>query len=161
MFLFLRKWILGKPLMKDWVLELEPYKQSTLVSVLRGSDSNNGNDIDTKAITKMLRYLIVNDVKNKSTYMNNKVLMQQKTIDTLVNNFPNNRHWVEHVLSAAFHIKDKHPDNYVREYWAKVLYTCNNRNKKWLKNEKKRIELEKYIKRVIDKYTEIYMVKGI
>ena len=81
---------------------------------------------------------------------------REATYIACVEEYPENKHWTEHVLTAAFHIKENHPDPYIREYWGSILSVCNSRIKNWKKQEKKRKELEEYIERVTSKYIDIY-----
>jgi len=141
---------------QDWVTKLNLKEQSSLISVLRGSDSNNGTCTESKNITKMLRFIISKDAGKKSSYMSDYVVRQSKVIGFLFKSYKDNKHWVDHVISAAFHIKRNHPDSYVREYWGNVAITASNRISSWEKKESKRITHELYIKSIVDKYTDIY-----
>ena len=125
--------------MQDWVTKLSLKEQSSLISVLRGNDSNNGTCTESKNITKMLRYIISKDAGKKSSYMSNYVVRQSKVIGFLFKSYKDNKHWVEHVVSAAFHIKRNHPDNYVREYWGNIAVTTSSRINSWKEKEAKRI----------------------
>lgn len=143
-------------LLQDWVCELDLVTQSSLVSVLRGTDLDNGNCKESKNITRMLRYIIVVDAKKKKSYTSDYVVHQSKVVGFLVKSFPNNSHWVEHILGVAFHIRKHHPDRYVCEYWGSVFNTCNGRINSWKIKERKRIEHEAYVDRVYKKYIDIY-----
>jgi hypothetical protein len=152
----LRNYLTKKVILQDWVCDLDLVVQSSLISVIRGTDMNNGMCDESKNITKMLRYIIVNDAKKKNSYMSDYVINQSKVIGFLVKSYPDNKHWVDHVVGVAFHIKRNHPDKYVCEYWGNVAHIYNNRIKNWKAKEKKRIEKEQYIKRVYEKYLDIY-----
>jgi len=150
-----------EPLLQDWVLDLPGKYQASLVASLRGNDNYNGSCKECKDVTKMLRYLIVNNIGKKNSYMSNHVMHMHKVIDYLIKMYPTNKHWVEHVLSAGYQVSRNHPNSYVRSYWGGIVAASNTRIDKWKKKEKQRIETEKYINRVIAKYTDIYYNRSI
>jgi len=104
----------------------------------------------------MLRYIIVIDAGKKTSYMSNYVVHQSKVIGFLVKIYPHNKHWVTHIIGAAFQIKKNHPDKYIAEYWGNIAHTSDSRIRNWKDKEYKRIKHEKYVKGIIDKYIDIY-----
>ena len=145
-------------LLKDWTGKLDLRWVSTLLSTLRGCDGCNSN---SKKVTRMLRYLITNEVGKKSSYMSDQVHSTRYTVDVLLKEYITNQHWVEHVLSAAYVIYNNHPDPYVRAYWLTTSKVANTGIRKLVKAEtarKARVELQN---RIISKYYEIYMFRGI
>lgn len=148
-------------LLQDWVLDIDLIAQSSLTAILRGNDGKNGNCDESKKITKMLRYIIVNDVGKKNSYMSSYVVPSSKVIGFLVKTYPNNKHWVEHVLSAAYHIKKFHPNRYTAMFWGDVLYQSTNRINSWKDKEAKRVEEERYVNRIYSKYLHIYTKRYI
>lgn len=138
---------------QDWVLDLTQTEQSTLASTLRGTDKDNGTCQKSKEITRMLRFLISNPVKAKG-YMSDKVLKVYTVNSFLKDELRTNRHWVEHIIYAGFIISKRHPNPYVRSFWGTVAGKANG-ELKILRKE------EKYIKRVYEKYMDIYTKRGI
>jgi len=164
MFKFIKKLFSKEKILvvqQDWVTKLSLLHQSSLMSILRGTDIENGTLQEAKDITKMLRYVIANDAGKKRSYMSNYVIPRNEVIKYLFKVYPNNRHWVEHVIGASYIVHQQHPDNYVRDYWGSIAKTLNYKVRGFKKKEKKRLEKELYIKSIIDKYTDIYMVRGI
>ena len=145
-------------LTKKWVRGLDLKDQSTLVTILRGDDSYNGGNIKSKNITKMLRYLVVNNIGKKNSYMSDAVMTSGYIMTHLLKSREYNMHWVEHVIAAAFVIKNKHPNNYTGAFWGHIADGYIYRVKAYKKKQEK-IEAER--KRIIDKYIDIYTNRDI
>lgn len=138
------------------MLELDPKTQSTLIASLRGNDKDNGCCSDSKKITKMLRYIIVNNVGKRKSYMSNYVYRTDIAVKIILTDYLNNKHWVSHTLAAGFMISKYHSDNYIRVYWNSVVNICNAKITKINKVEKQRLDKLVYVNNVIEKYTDIY-----
>lgn len=145
-------------LFQDWVVLLPCLtKQSSLISAIRGTDIKNGECEESKKITRMLRYIIVYDVKKKNKhYMSSIVLQQNKVIKFLIKIYPYNKHWVEHICGAAFIIKQYHPNKYIAEYWGSIGSIVSYKIRDYNRKEKIRIEKEELVKHILEKYTDIY-----
>jgi len=149
------------PLLKTWVLDIDPRWLSTLMSALRGCDTIDAHSDKRKYVTKMIRYLVTNDVGKKSDYMSNYVVRHHDIIRTLTTSYPNNQHWVEHIIAAGRVISNNHPDPYVREYWNNVYRIISKFMKQYKKEEEIKIARDKYIDSIIRTYTRIYMIQGV
>jgi len=146
---------------RSWVNKIDPRLQSTLFSILRGTDKDNGACIESKKITKMFRYIIQKDLGKKFNYMSSDVVRVNVVVNFLIKEYLNNKHWVEHVISAAYIISKHHPDSYVKEYWGSINRVCYGKIKKIKKEEKLRLEEEARINRIISKYIDIYTKREI
>jgi len=137
----------------DWIIKIPLRKQGTLLSVIRGSDSYQGNDKQAKNITRMLRYIIVKESGKNPKYMSDKVVPIDTTIRVLKSRYANNRHWVEHIIGASKVIKVEYKENpYAQEYWGKVFEEMKLFTKEYWDN----IHEQKRIKSLIEKYKTIY-----
>ena len=123
-------------LLQDWVEDLDLTLQGKLVPVLRESDEDSGRCMECMSITKMLRYLIVNSIGNEGEYTSNNVKMRNNVIAILKRKYNNNRHWVEHIVDAAYVIGKNHSDGYVREYWISVARSVREHIKRVNKRRK-------------------------
>jgi len=144
-------------LLKKWVLTLDPRRQSTLFSILRGSDTQSGKCTRCKKITKMLRYIITNHVGKKNSYMSTDVLRVPEVTNILEKEYINNQHWVEHVSAASYVIFKNHPDPYVREYWGSINRVINGK----IKRIKKELAKQEAIDKMISKYLDIYTKRNV
>lgn len=150
-----------KTVLQEWVARLSLIQQSNLISVTRGTDIKNGECGKSKNITRMLRYIIVVDAGKKNTYMSDTVISRSQIIKHLSRSIPTNIHWVEHIASAAYVIGNEHYDPYIREYWLGLAGVIRFKLRKHIEDEKARVKKEKYIKSIIDKYTDIYTKRSI
>ena len=145
-----------KPMLQDWVLELDNHLQSALVSALRGNDNE---DMISKDITRMLRYLVVRrDLPEGSTYMSSNVVHQSKVVKHLMETVLTNEHWVSHITHAVWVISKFHDNEYTRAYWGTVLgaYRSKIRTRdKNVKTMEKAVDLKRF-KLIAPKYEEIY-----
>ena len=140
--------------LEDWVLTLPMKEQCSLLSVVRGNDKDNGTCEYSKRVTKMLRYLILRNVGKKYTYMSEDVIKRNTVINTLYNQYPTNKHFVDHVMQAGFLVASDHPNNYIREYWGNVSSALYSKIKSYKRKERK-------IQRIYDKYIDIYTRRGM
>ena len=150
-----------EPVTQGWVNNLDLKQQTGLLSVIRGNDTENGKCVESKKITRMLRYIILKDADKKNSFMSDIVLKQNKVINFLFKIYPDNKHWVEHIVGAAFNIKRNHPHEYVREYWGAVGGVLSHKIRTYKEKETKRVKQELYVQSIIDKYTDIYLIRGI
>lgn len=147
--------------LQDWTKNLTFKQQTGLISTIRGNDAKNGTCYESKEITKMIRFLVLKDADKKTEFMTNKVLKQNRVIRFLKESYPTNQHWVEHIIGTAFNFKHNHPNNYVKEYWGGIGSIAQNNIKMFNAQEKERIKREAYIKKIINKYNDIYLNRFI
>lgn len=116
---------LKQTLIQDWVLELDPYSQSTLLSILRGIDTE---DTDLKQVTKMLRHLIVNNLNSSNKYATNNIVdIDTVLIPTILQStLLGSKHFYDHLLAAILIITHRHPNAYTKLYWNSVLTKLNS-----------------------------------
>ena len=112
-------------LIKDWVNKFQPWEQGILVSTLRGCDLEEARG---KRVTKMIRFLLVNNFSPKSTYTNDEVLFPGDAATAV--NLSKSSHWQEHITGAILIISKNHPANYVRGYWGWVYESIDDQYKK-------------------------------
>lgn len=105
---------------QDWVLSLSFKQQTGLMTVIRGTDKHNGNCMESKDITKMLRFIILKDADKKKQFMSGYVVKLNKVIHFLKKEYRTNQHRVEHLTGTAFNINQNHPNNYTMEYWSSI-----------------------------------------
>ena len=148
-------------LMQSWVRKLDLKKQSSLIAALRGNDADNGTCVKCKEVTRMLRYLIVNNIGKRSSYMSDAVMNRNNVVKLLTNKYPTNRHWVKHVIDASYIIGNGHPSSYVRDYWLYIAKTLNYRMKEHDKKQRALRERELFVNSVIDKYINIYTTRYV
>jgi hypothetical protein len=118
----------GTPVIRDWVFELNWKLQTGLISSIRGIDAPD-NDIgtelmeDCKSITKMLRYIILNDADNRTNFMSDRVVFVSKVVSTLesIKAIGKYNHWYDHIVLAMKTIGRNNPSDYVRHYYRQVL----------------------------------------
>lgn len=122
------------PVIQQWVMELNWKEQTGLISAIRGVDSS---DIDReinsscKKITKMIRFLVLNNAVSRTGFMTDRVIEIDKLVDILdtindqVIQGIISLHWFDHILMAIKIIIDKHPNPYTRMYWH-IVYTQYN-----------------------------------
>jgi hypothetical protein len=110
-------------LLQEWTMHISSRQLSSLLSALRGTDINGGDDNGkSKRITRMIRYLTCNNVGKRNTYLNDKVMVRDIVVDYLTENVDDNPHWVHHILSASKVLGHEHPSTYVREYWRFIYH---------------------------------------
>ena len=143
--------------LKDWVLVLTLKQQCGLRASIRGTDKDNGTCKISKNITKMLRYLILKNADKKQSFMTEDVIKAHNITDFLAKEYPYNKHWVEHILTTSFNIKQNHPNNYVRAYWGEIALSLTFKIKEYKKEHKK----QEKINRIYEKYIDIYIKRGI
>lgn len=118
--------------LQDWVMTLTWKEQTGLISAIRGVDMEDGGTSQyCKTITKMIRYLVLNNADAKTTFMTDEV----SPIDEVVANLKLlhihvslgtlSYHWFDHIFLAIKIIMDKHPNAYTRMYWS-TIYTKYN-----------------------------------
>lgn len=122
------------PVLQDWVMTLNWKEQTGLISAIRGLD---GCDIDKeldrscKKITRMIRFLVLNNADTRTGFMSDSVMEINKVVDIL--NTINDQviqglislHWFDHIFMAIKIIIDKHPNPYIRIYWHTVYDKYN------------------------------------
>ena len=142
--------------LQDWVGECTLKQQTTLLSVIRGSDNEC---VSAKNITKMLRYLILTNADKGTEFMSDNILSTGKVVKYLKDNYGSNKHWVEHIVYAGFVIGKYSSNPYAKRYWLTVAGSVNN----WIrklevidKQKQRAIDKQKQKQRVIDKYLTIY-----
>lgn len=117
------------PVLQDWVMSLGWKEQTGLISAIRGvdsSDDDKGVVRNCKKITKMIRYLVLNNADSKTGFMSDRVIEIHDLVDIL--NTLNDKviqgqvsfHWFDHIFIAIKIIIDKHPNPYTRVYWSSV-----------------------------------------
>lgn len=120
--------------LQEWVMELGWLEQTGLISAIRGLD---GCDIDKeldrscKKITRMIRFLVLNNANIRTGFMTDRVMEINKVVDIL--NTINDQviqglislHWFDHIFMAIKIIIDKHPNPYIRIYWHTVYDKYN------------------------------------
>lgn len=118
----------GTPVLRDWVFELNWKLQTGLISSIRGIDAPDddiGTELmeDCKSITKMLRYIILNDADNKTNFMSDRVVFVSKVVSTLesIKAIGKYNHWYDHIVLAMKTIGRSNPSDYVRHYYRQVL----------------------------------------
>ena len=148
-------------LVQPWVLDIDLLQQSSLISVLRGDDSVNGTNVKSKSVTKMLRYLIVNNIGKKDSYMSDHVMTGGEVMLHLLKSRDNNRHWVDHIIAAAFIIKKTHPNNYTRKYWGHIADGYVYRVKAYKKKQAAIAKERDRVQSIIDKYVDIYTTRYV
>lgn len=127
------------PVLQDWVMTLNWKEQTGLISAIRGVDINDNEVIEKecKSITRMIRFLVLNNADSKTNFMTDEVLAPSDIVNKLeylydqisLGNLP--LHWSSHIFGALKIIIEKHPNKYIRLYWhtAKDTYKTNILNK--------------------------------
>lgn len=117
------------PVLQEWVMCLNWKEQTGLISAIRGVD---GVDLDEevndrcKCITKMIRFLVLNNADSKTKFMTDDVIDTDSMVyklrmiyeDITLSNI--SIHWFDHILLAIKIIMKKHPNAYIRMYWLTV-----------------------------------------
>lgn len=85
--------------------------------------------------------------------MSDYVIDSHKVVVYLVKHSVDNKHYVDHIIDASVQISRYHPDNYVKAYWRSVTKEAIGRIRKNAVKEHERIEHEKYVNSIIEKYT--------
>ena len=123
--------------LQEWVMTLKWKAQTGLISAIRGVDMIDVDPTDTninnkcKTITKMIRYLVLNNADSKTNFMTDIIPTIDELVDVLneiheqVSLGVVSNHWFNHVFLAIKIILDKHPNAYTRMYWLTV-YTKYN-----------------------------------
>lgn len=123
--------------LQEWVMTLKWKAQTGLISAIRGVDMIDVDPTDTninnkcKTITKMIRYLILNNADSRTNFMIDIIPTIDELVDVLneiheqVSLGVVSNHWFNHVFLAIKIIIDKHPNAYTRMYWLTV-YTKYN-----------------------------------
>ncbi len=115
--------------LQEWVMCLNWKEQTGLISAIRGVD---GVDLDEevndrcKCITKMIRFLVLNNADSKIKFMTDDVIDTDSMVyklkmiyeDITLSNI--SIHWFDHILLAIKIIMKKHPNAYIRMYWLTV-----------------------------------------
>lgn len=125
------------PVIQEWVMTLKWKAQTGLISAIRGVDmiDVDPTDIDInskcKTITKMIRYLVLNNADSRTNFMTDIIPTIEELVDVLneireqVSLGVVSNHWFNHIFLAIKIIMDKHPNAYTRMYWLTV-YTKYN-----------------------------------
>lgn len=118
--------------LQEWVMSLSWKHQTGLISAIRGVDMEDGSTSQyCKTITKMIRYLVLNNADNKTKFMTDEVSPIDEVVailnllhDHVALGILSN-HWFDHILLAIKNIRTVHPNPYTRMYWDTV-YTKYN-----------------------------------
>lgn len=118
--------------LQEWVMSLSWKHQTGLISAIRGVDMEDGSTSQyCKTITKMIRYLLLNNTDNKTKFMNDEVSPIDEVVailnllhDHVALGILSN-HWFDHILLAIKSIIDNHPNPYTRVYWLTVYNNYN------------------------------------
>lgn len=125
------------PVLQEWVMTLKWKDQTGLISAIRGIDmiGIDPTDIEVsnkcKSITKMIRFLVLNNADSRTNFMTDKVIILDKLVDNLLYLHKQvslgilSNHWFDHILLAIKSIRAFHPNPYTRLYWDTV-YTKYN-----------------------------------
>ncbi len=125
------------PVLQEWVMTLKWKDQTGLISAIRGVDmiGVDPTDIEVsnkcKSITKMIRFLVLNNADSRTNFMTDKVIILDKLVDNLLYLHKQvslgivSNHWFDHILLAIKSIRAFHPNPYTRIYWDTV-YTKYN-----------------------------------
>lgn len=114
------------PVLQDWVVELSWKEQTGLISAIRGLDLPEDSDYykESKTITKMLRYLILNNADSKTSFMELDVVYHENDVSDVLYTISNlgsmYKHWYDHIMMAINIIVNKHDNPYVRHYYKGV-----------------------------------------
>lgn len=125
------------PVIQDWVMSLGWKEQTGLISAIRGVDLvfekvNDEVARKSKSITRMIRFLVLNNADSRTGFMTDKVMDNSKVLSLLM--YLNSRidtgelssHWFDHIMVAINIIKSSHPNPYVRVYWSSIYSTYNS-----------------------------------
>ena len=127
------------PVLQDWVMSLDWKEQTGLISAIRGVDISDYEllEKECKSITKMIRFLVLNNADSKTSFMTDEVLSPTDIVSKLeylynqvtLGNLP--LHWSSHIFDAISIIIKKHPSKYIRMYWSTTrdIYRVNTLNK--------------------------------
>ena len=125
------------PVLQEWVMTLKWKDQTGLISAIRGIDmiGIDPTEIEVsnkcKSITKMIRFLVLNNADSRTNFMTDKVIILDKLVDNLLYLHKQvslgilSNHWFDHILLAIKSIRAFHPNPYTRMYWDTV-YTKYN-----------------------------------
>lgn len=114
------------PVLQDWVIELSWKEQTGLISAVRGLGLSEDSDYykESKTITKMLRYLILNNADSKTSFMELDVVYLETDVSDVLYTISNlgnmYKHWYDHIMMAINIIYKKHNNPYVRHYYKGV-----------------------------------------
>ena len=114
------------PVLQDWVIDLSWKEQTGLISAVRGLDLPEDSDYykESKTITKMLRYLILNNADSKTSFMELDVVYHENDVSDVLYTISNlgsmYKHWYDHIMMAINIIANKHNNPYVRHYYKGV-----------------------------------------
>ena len=112
--------------LQDWVTKLSYKDQCDLMSVLRGIDTDNG---EVKKVTKLFRHSILNVSDPKQNYFKlDKIDIDLMTDAILDKGLIDSRHWYEHVIKAAYLIRDKCDNLFVKNTWVQIINKLDNTN---------------------------------
>lgn len=114
--------------LQPWVEKLSWKEQTGLISAIRGVDDTDANGYeDLKKITKMLRYLILNNADNSTQFMTDQIMEADflKSVLNIEASYVKNSkyaegHWYSHILMAIKIIMHKHPNPYTKKYWYDI-----------------------------------------
>lgn len=118
--------------LQEWVMTLKWKAQTGLISAIRGVDMIDVDPTDTninnkcKTITKMIRYLVLNNADSRTNFMIDIIPTIDELVDVLneireqVSLGVVSNHWFNHIFLAINIILDNHPNAYTRMYWLTV-----------------------------------------
>jgi len=108
----------NKSIFNNWVLNLSLKDQSMLMTVIRGTDSEN---FECKKVTKMLRNIIVKTYTTKTKFSTETVYPDTDITNILALHMYTEPHWYSHIVKAIKIIIKSYPDVYAVAYWNKVI----------------------------------------
>ena len=115
---------MGTPVLQEWVTKLSWKEQTGLISAIRGEDNDGAGTTDTKALTKLVRKIVLNNADPKTEFMV-QLLMPPGDYAILlvaaVSHAPSN--WTEHMLLALRIIAKKNKDVFVTWFINEILET--------------------------------------
>ena len=113
----------------DWVISLSWKEQTGLISAIRGYDNsenikNTDNAIFLKELTKMIRFLVLNNADKNTSFMTEEIIPIEKIREMLLSDAMTKDiidiHWLGHIKMASRIIYRKHPSNYTRYFYKRV-----------------------------------------
>ena len=122
------------PVLQDWVMNLNWKMQTGLISAIRGYDNDLEDDNhDIKSVIKMIRFLVLRNADNSTSFMSKNCLSEDVLVDILFNHIDKcvkenkSIHWVKHLHMAIDIIMNYHHSSYVKYYWIKVAKMLNEK----------------------------------
>ena len=101
---------------KVWLSSLTLKQQTVLLSALRGCDGMPKED-PSKTVTRNLRYVLLKDADNTSSFMKTEEDLQEKFKKFIKNIDTYPMHFLFHLSHALEIIGYKHPEEKVRKLW--------------------------------------------